>query len=189
MGWRDMFKKESECENCRIILPKKQLAVFDTTLQGKNKSGQYKKVCKSCMLQLFYTSLREYNSPAVVIHPIKDLNSYVFYNFDELSALKDASSREENENLIREMKELLPSNETQCSCCQNKASYTWCSAELLYNDPYCWEVNKDDKLEFFYLCKDCLIREFNKKVEEEKIEIQCVYPPISGQGFCTSWDT
>lgn len=82
------------------------------------------------------------------------------------------SSKEKNEKFVWEMKSLMPLPDTQCNCCENVAFFTWCSSEIFNNDPYLWEVNKVNKLEFTYLCKECLIREYKRKIEEENIEME-----------------
>jgi hypothetical protein len=188
VGLKDMFKKEVQCEKCGKVISKKQLAIFDTTIQGRNKSGQVIKVCKDCMMDLFYDSLRSNNSPAVVVHPIKKHNAYVFYNFDELLNIKQASSKEQNVSFVNDMQKLMPPKEIQCKCHSDKALYTWCSSEIFYNDPYKWEVNRDTKFEVAYLCKECLINEFQSMIREDNITFEVVYPPLGGEGFCTSWD-
>ena len=190
MGLRDLFNKESKCEKCNIILPKKQLSEYDTTHQGQYKNGETSKVCNKCLMELFYRDLRSFNELAVVIYPIKGFNSYVSYSFDKLLNTKQSNNRieEETKEFVNDLKELLPANNINCSCCENIATFTWCSSELFNNDPFTWKVNKDIGFENSYLCKECLISAFQKKIEEENISFKYIYPPIEGKGFLCSWE-
>jgi hypothetical protein len=190
MGLRELFNKESKCEKCGHTLPKKQLAIYDTTHQGQNKNGHTIKVCNDCLMELFYRDLRTFNEPAIVISPIKGFNAYVTYNFNSLLNAKQRSRsiEEDNKKFVDDLMELLPQKDTKCSCCGNKATYTWCPPEIFNNDPFSWEVIKDSEFEHIYLCKDCLVREFQKKMAEADIRFEVLYPPLQGVGFLCSWE-
>jgi len=190
MGLKELFIKESKCEKCGISIPKKDLAEYDTTHQGQNKYGNIKKVCNSCLMEMFYDSLKSFNETAVVISPIQGMNAYVTYNFDKLLNTKQSSHtmEENNKKFINELIELLPQNNTKCSCCEDKATYTWCSSELLNNDPFSWEINRYSGLEPIYLCKKCLINKFKEEMEKENIRFELIYPPLKGDGFICSWE-
>lgn len=188
MGLINLFNKEGKCEVCGAALPKRQLAIFDTSHQNRIKDGQIVRVCCKCLMELLYKSLKNFKEPAVVIYPIKELNAYVAYNFNNLLDTKQMFHREENEIFIQDLKALLPPENAKCNCCENKATYTWCSSEIFNNDPFIWEVRHENNFEHIYLCKECLVRAFQNKVEDEHIVFQYVYPPISGEGFFTSWE-
>ena len=189
MGLRELFIKEAKCESCEKILPKKQLAIYDTTHQGRHKNGQSIKICNDCLMQLFYEDLRNFEETAVVIYPIKGFNAYVYYDFNGLLNTKQSSEymMENDKNLVSDLTELLPLSDTKCSCCENKATYTWCSSEIFNNDPFLWEVIKETEFEHQYLCKECLIREFQKKIAELNIKLDGIYPPIQQKGFLCPW--
>lgn len=68
------------------------------------------------------------------------------------------------------------------------AYYTWCSLGIIYDDPYYMEVNLDEKINCIYVCKDCLIELFKKKVENQNIQFHYVYPTVDEEGYYTPWD-
>ena len=189
MGLRELFIKEAKCESCKKILPKKWLAIYDTTHQGRHKNGYSIKICNDCLMKQFYESLRNFDETAIVIYPINGFNAYVYYDFDSLLDTKYSSNgvMEDNENLVSDLTELLPTSDTKCSCCENKATYTGCSSEIFNNDPFLWEVIKETEFEHKYLCKDCLIRELQKKIAELEIKLEGIYPPIQKKGFLCPW--
>jgi len=77
----------------------------------------------------------------------------------------------------------LPLSDTKCSCCENRATYTGCSPKIFGNDPFSWEVIKGTEFEHKYLCKGCLIREFQNKITELDIKLDCIFPLIQKKGF------
>jgi len=190
MGFSELFNKELKCQNCEQILPKKQLAIYDSTHQGQNKNGHTLKVCNDCLMKLFYQDLRAFNEPVVVISPIKGFNSYATYEFDSLLNAKQQSHsfEKDNKKFVNDIMGLLPPSDSKCNCCGNKATDTWCSSEIfINNDPFSWKVNKDSQIENTFLCKECLIIEFQKRISETNIKFEAIYPPIQGAGFLCSW--
>lgn len=185
-----LFSKETTCEKCGSAIPKKQLCLYDSTHQGRNRSGFSTKVCSHCLMELFYESLRSFHDSAVVVSPIQGHNAYVAYHFGMLKSVKQNSRamEEKNNSLIDNLSELLPKSGTICNCCGNQATYVWCSPDLLKNDPFLWEVNTNTNYEPMYLCGECLIRKFQKKLEDDGIRFACIYPPLQGAGFLCSWE-
>lgn len=182
-----LFNKEVICEKCGKLMLKKERAVYDTTQEGDNNKGQVLKVCHSCLMEMFFRDLREFDESLVVVGAVKKFNAYVCYHFDRLLNVKGTSKMDEDNNkLVDDMKALFPPDGTKCSRCDKKAVHTWCSFGLLNNDPFTWEVNKEAVSE--YLCSECLIEVFQKKLEEEDIELKIIYPPIKGLGFMCSWE-
>lgn len=184
MGLFGLFNKEATCEKCGETMSKKLIGLMDSTHQGKRKDGKRLKLCNKCMLDTFYTYLRDFKDRAIIVYPDKQNNAYAFYQFQELSEYP-----EEYFELIDNMKGLQPPTEEKCNRCSNSAQYTWCSKEVFMNsDPYTMEVNTENNYESQYLCRDCLVNAFNQRVADENISFYTIFPPISGEGFCTPWD-
>lgn len=190
MGLKDLFRKEHTCEKCGIVFQKSGLAVYDSTHQGKNRNGYSMKVCGNCILDMFYEDIRSFNDLAIVISPIKKFNAFVTYDFETLlnARQNSRSSKLSNDKFVNGLKDLLPLTNTKCSDCGNVASFTWCSPEIVRNDPFTWELRNDSEFQHKYLCKECMIREFGKVIKEGDIKLEFIYPPIKGDGLLCSWE-
>ncbi|QVK17556.1 hypothetical protein KHQ81_11955 [Mycoplasmatota bacterium] len=175
-----IFKRDIECSRCNRIILKKEIQIIDTRNDGRNKLGVKRYVCKDCVEHEIYKVLNENKYKAVLIHPMKKFNSYVYYNFSEL--LQEPASEE----LANDLERILPKANQYCSC-GNRAQYSWCSPEIFDNDPWNWKVI-DNEVKIEFLCKECAFRKILGTLQEGDIDIKYLYPYIKSEGFFTPWD-
>lgn len=179
----NIFKKEMICDNCGTTFNKKEKGIYDASHQGRITDGYELKVCPTCMVNLIVKQFNTFTNKAIIIKPTLKHKSYVFYQFESMD-----KTNKEDEILVSDLKSFLPHDDSKCNKCNSVATYTWCSPEILNNDPYSWEVNNKHNFSYTYLCKKCLSNEFKKEVESNNVKFKFFYPPITGDGFCTQWD-
>lgn len=184
-----MFKREVTCAYCFKTISKREAGDFDTTHQGKNKSGSITKLCQDCMRDLLFDNLRHFNDKLVIISPIPSFDAIVSYDFSYLMKVnKNKGLVElENEDFVNELKAILPKDDTKCVSCGEIATMTWCPSELVNNDPYSWKLVESEVFNVQCLCKTCLIEKLRGRFSEEVFHIRTIYPPLSGDGFVCSW--
>lgn len=177
------------CDKCGNKLPNKQLCLYDGTHQGRIRNGQKMKLCIKCCLAKLCNQLRDYTEKIVVVQPSNAYNTYAFYNYDDLlQASRYSIHKNKDLQFINKMKELLPPDSAKCECCGIIALYTWCSIDVYEDGPFSWVVNTKDRFDFIYLCKECLIDAFLKKVNKDGMIFKTIFPPLGGEGFLTPWE-
>lgn len=175
------FKKNIICEQCYKLIPKKEIKVFDTRCDGRNKKrGIKKRICINCLGNEIYQVLTVNKFKSVLIAPMKKHNSYVYYNFSDL--LKERAS----EHLAIDLEKLLPNDFQYCSC-GILGQYSWCSPEILDNDPWNWQVI-NPKVSIEYLCKECAPKKILGYFKKQDFNIKYFYTYIKSEGFFTPWD-
>ena len=179
--------QELRCERCGRPVNKKDSCVFDYTLQGRNKDAAEIRLCQDCCLTEMEMNLRSYPQKAVVVQPSAEHNAYVFYAFQDL---EEGTHDRVMQRMIEDLKGFLPEDGTKCAACSREANTMWCPANLFKGcDPCSAYLNLYERANCVPLCTECMIREFRKKVEEEQIRFNWIYPRIDGRvGYYTPWD-
>lgn len=179
--------QELRCERCGRPVNKKDSCVFDYTLQGRNKDAAEIRLCQICCLTELEMNLRSYPQKAVVVQPSAEHNTYAFYTFQDL---EEGTHDRVMQRMIEDLKGFLPEDGTKCAACSREANTMWCPANLFECcDPSSAYLNLYERENCVPLCTECLIREFRKKVEEEQIRFNWIYPRIDGRpGYYTPWD-
>ncbi|HLD74891.1 MAG TPA: hypothetical protein VJB34_08335 [Bdellovibrionota bacterium] len=184
MGFFDFLKKEAFCESCGIKTPKSKLNQFDSTVRDEIE-GELKTLCRNCLMRFFEISLKKFDHRAVMIHPLKkmDTMAYQYYPFEEMG---DYDWPHEQ---IKEYEKFLPPEDAKCHECEEKAPFNWCSGEIYFNDPFSTKVNTSGKFSQEYLCAECLLKKFKKVIEREDITFSVEFwPPYDGNGMATSFE-
>ena len=184
MSFNKIFIKEYYCDVCGNTHAKKQVKEYDTSQQGENLYGSKQIVCEKCLLDLFYKNLLNFTRYAVVVAPMYKHNAFICYDFDRLLN----KEHDFNIEFINDLKKLIPSIDSKCSCCDAKAQFTYCKPELLYCDPYKWKVNKKAIDDNIYLCNNCIISKIDKDIKEQDIQLETIIPITNGDCLLCSWD-
>lgn len=183
--------QELRCERCGRPVNKKDSCVFDYTLQGRNKDAAAVRLCQDCCFTELEMNLRSYPQKAVVVQPSAKHNAYAFYTFQVLrEGDKHSIGKDDKLQQIEDLESLLPKDGTKCAVCSREANIIWCPANLFKGcDPCSAYLNLYERANCVPLCTECMIREFRKKVEEEQIRFNWIYPRIDGRvGYYTPWD-
>jgi len=175
-----IFKKEIICDQCLRLIPKREIKIFDTRCDGRNKKGIKKRLCINCLEHEIYHIFNVNKYRGILIHPMEIYNSYAFYNFSDL--LQERAS----EDLAIDLEKILPNDGQYCSC-GNLAQYSRCSPEIFDNDPWNWQV-MNDEVEIEYLCKECAPKKVLADFKKLNYKIKYIYPYIKSEGFFTPWD-
>lgn len=176
-----LFTKEILCNKCGLTQSKRDVKIIDTKQDGRNKLGKKIKVCNRCFELEMRNTIKDNLYKAVLVYPMKNSNSYVYYNFNEILC----DSR--NQLLVDDLQPFLPNEDTVCECCGDFAQYAWCSPEIFDNDPWNWRVS-GKKFKIQYLCKECASNAVLNYIHNNEINLQYFYPQISGTGFFIPWD-
>lgn len=181
-----IFDSDAQCEVCKRVLPKKQIAEYDRTHSGRIKGEtKIKRICGGCMTERLFEDIRSFGEPIVFVYPMKKYNAYTTYHFKALIEANNGNKYDETSELVEGWKSLLPEDGEKCECCGGRTIHTWCSPDAIYGDPFKWAV--DWNAEHRHLCAECLVKELKQKLEEEDIHIRYVYPPVEGSGVVMPW--
>ena len=184
-----LFNRNVTCEKCNALTNKNNICTFDFSRQGRNRQGIRTRVCQKCCVVKLVEEFNNYDRIAVVVQPSKGYNAYAFYSFNELNETSEKSvNKNKDTKFIEEMKRLLPQNDVKCNFCEEKAVYSWCPTDIFKDTPFSMEVNETIKGNLIYVCKNCLINLFQKKMKEDNICLRQVFPMVDEVGFYTPWE-
>jgi len=177
-----LFSKETDCPYCTKIVLKKTLVVYSPTKQDKKLGYKDERMCRDCALDKFYNSLLNFDEQLSLVEPIKS-EAYVKCDIDKILKKKnDEGSITLAEGFIS----TLPTEGTQCNKCNKEARHSFCSSEIIFNDPYRWEFNYNGS--YVHLCAECLVNAFKDVLKQKNIKIrEVIVPPITGRGFMFGW--
>lgn len=186
MGLLALFEKtEAQCEKCQAIFPIEQLNQFDSTIRDEKDGGEYKSVCRNCLMDEFYNTLKNFTFRAIMIQPLKKLNgmAYQYYPFQEMPEYEWTKEQ------IEDFKKFLPPEDAHCKECSEKAQYNWCSPDIYFHDIFSQKINTTGEFSQEFLCSECLFKKFKELIEKEDIYFHTeFFPPYDGDGLGTSFE-
>ncbi len=169
------FHEKLNCDICGAITSKYLLNTFEPSPHGEKLD-----ICRSCLLNKLREYLDEYECRAVVIYPMPEWGSYMFYSIDEL--IKD---EEIGKHWVKDMKKFLPAAEAVCEVCNRPAHFNWCSPEFYNNKPF-GKVKAAGSFSEQCLCSACLYNKLEEAIQNNDLTFLNFTPPMKEDGFCTS---
>jgi hypothetical protein len=175
---KEWFKKDFKCDRCGVVFPKSSRCEFDTTEQAGNKDGYIIHVCEPCLMALFDEAIQNFQYKAIWLEPVPGMNAFTTFNFEFLVLPK-----EKNEDKVERFKSILPSDDSKCETCGQKAVYTWVKMDCPLMNPFLWTETLELMSKPIHLCKCCLSERLKKDLDEKGIRLKTIWPQVTEDGF------